>query len=122
MKMLFALFVLLCATSCRQQSKLVTESCVLIQHRNQFDLVIISSNKSLDTLRNIDKIAWSKQELLLHKKSSKKGWVYIFDAGDVMIKIYGPYSNKEWLLRSKELQVENKFEVIPVLNAWEILK
>lgn len=122
MRIRFALLVLLSTTSCGKDKVRVTESCALAKNGERFNLVVRYSDKFTDTLKNVDKMGWDKQEILLHRSTPEEGWMYIFDADDVMVKSYGIYSSKELPIRIKELGIENKFNVLPVQKAWEVLR
>ena len=106
----------------------LTTSCTLVRNNDSFDLKVKYSDNNTTFYRNIDKLGWDKQltsdyeSILMHKKSVTIGWIYIFDAGDVTVKSWGIYSDKELALRSKELGIKTKFGVLPVDSAWSILK
>lgn len=82
-----------------------------------FALEVEYSDGYVRRYNSIKKIERAENGVLIYyPENGINGWVYVFDGGTV-VKSWGHYSNQEFLVRAKELNIQNS-TVYDVNEYW----
>lgn len=119
LKKLWILLITLTFLSCSKGRQL-TPNCKLIKNETGvFALDVVYSPNYKKRYEPIEKIGSNGGTVLIYyPEDGVKGWTYIFDGGDVMVKSWGHYTDKEFLSRAKELEIEG-YKVYEVNEFWK---
>jgi hypothetical protein len=117
-KLMIILGIVLLACGCLKEAdhpliSRVTANSMLVCHQEDhtFDLWVRQSWGENIWITEVEQIGWNEHEILVYgRNQNEEGWVYIIDDAP-FVKSWGTYNNKEFLIRAKELGIENKFEL-----------
>ena len=107
--------------ACSSNHRKLTENCTLEKTFNgDFDLKVRFGD-SVHIYRDIRKLGRTSDGIVVYNfQNNDFRWTYIFD-GIAVVKSWGPYSDQEFRLRSKELEISN-IAINHISKIWEDAK